>query len=161
MNIFFDIDYTILDMGKDLRPRTWELFEKLQADGHTLYAWSGNGVRWADMARHGLDAFLSGIYEKPLPSEGDDGPVDFETALQEMNIPVWPDFVVDDYQIYVNFFGGLWVRGYFVATKSNENDREMERVYRVIKDVEEKGYSDDPTYHSGPGIPIDFSREFL
>lgn len=159
MNIFFDIDYTLLDMGKDLRPGVHELFQKLKADGHNLYVWSGNGVRWSDMERHDLRGYLSGAFEKPLPGEGDDAMAKFEQDLHEMNLTVWPDFVVDDYQIFVSFFGGVWVRGYFVATKSNQNDREMERAYRVIKEYVEKGYSDDKTWHPG-NAPEDFSREF-
>ena len=54
MNIFFDMDYTILSATGRLRPRVVETFNQLREDGHSLYIWSGIGVRVAEVRNLGL-----------------------------------------------------------------------------------------------------------
>ena len=39
MNIFFDMDYTILSQDNSLRPGTREVFRKLVDDGHQVSVW--------------------------------------------------------------------------------------------------------------------------
>ena len=41
MNIYFDVDYTLIAMDGSLRPGTTEVFESLLEDGHFIYIWSG------------------------------------------------------------------------------------------------------------------------
>ena len=43
MNIFFDVDYTILGLDNSLRPETKEVFQRLVDEGHLVYIWSGRG----------------------------------------------------------------------------------------------------------------------
>ena len=52
MNIFFDVDYTILGLDDSLRPGTKETFRKLIDDGHSIYIWSGVGLRWEVVRKH-------------------------------------------------------------------------------------------------------------
>ena len=41
----FDVDHTIIDSDNRLRADVTELFQRLRAEGHTLYLWSGIGPR--------------------------------------------------------------------------------------------------------------------
>jgi hypothetical protein len=104
MNVFFDVDYTILGMDGSLRPRTMEVFEELIESGHDVYIWSGVGVRRGEIRRLGLEPLVRGVYQKPLS--------DYEAGLQRFDIPVMPDFVVDDHPGIVRHFGGLCVKPY-------------------------------------------------
>ncbi len=40
MNIFFDMDYTLLAVDGSLRPKVREVLQRLKDDGHQLYVWS-------------------------------------------------------------------------------------------------------------------------
>ena len=104
VNIFFDVDDTILSFTGSLRPNTHEVFERLIADGHTVYIWSGVGIRSALVEREGLGHLVAGIYKKPLS--------DFSAGLELFGIPVIPDFVIDDYPEIVAHFGGLCIKPY-------------------------------------------------
>lgn len=128
MNIFFDVDYTILAVDGKLRPGTRDVFERLVGDGHSVFVWSGVGIRTADVTRHGLEDLVTGVYQKPLQ--------DFEAGLQTFGVPVRPDFVIDDYPEIVEAFGGVMVRPYFF---SSAEDREMERVYDAIAQIDTAG----------------------
>ena len=66
MNIFFDIDYTIMGADGSLRHNTEATFRKLLDDGHSLFIWSGVGVRTADVKRFGLLGYVGGVFQKPL-----------------------------------------------------------------------------------------------
>ena len=104
MNVFFDVDYTILGFDGSLRPRTHEVFERLISDGHEVYIWSGVGVRWTEVKRAELHHLVSGVYQKPLS--------DFDAGLIRYGVPVVPDFVIDDYPGIVLHFGGLCIKPY-------------------------------------------------
>ena len=64
MNIYFDVDYTLIAMDGSLRPGTTEVFEGLIADGHLIYIWSGVGMRTDDIERLGLSGFVS-LWQDP------------------------------------------------------------------------------------------------
>jgi len=117
MNIFFDVDHTIIDSGNRLRPGVRELFQRLRAAGHTLHLWSGIGTRWEIVRDHALDGLVADCYDKPL--------YQYERMLAPLSIPVRPDFVVDDHPHLVHAFGGCVVRSYL---KPDHADRKMERV---------------------------------
>jgi hypothetical protein len=119
MNIFFDVDYTILGYDGSLRPGTRELIERLYEEGHQIYIWSGTGVRTDEVLRLELDHLVSGVYQKPL--------TDFDDGLGFFGIPVVPDFVVDDYPRIVKHFGGVFVTEY--EHQGQIDDQEMTRVY--------------------------------
>lgn len=135
MNIFFDVDYTIVGMDGSLRPGTREVFQRLRERGHHIYIWSGFGVRRDVVRTHGLEPLVSGVFEKPLS--------DHERRLEELGIPVRPDFAVDDYPEVVSAFGGVWISPYYYR---NDDDREMERVYRVVLEYERDGHSTDSRF---------------
>ncbi len=139
MNLFFDVDYTLLGVDGSLRPGTKETFLKLKEDGHTLYVWSGIGVRTQEVQKHGLSDMIAGVYRKPLE--------DFEKGIQEIGVPVWPDLVVDDYPEIVIALGGIQVKPYYFARYS---DKEMERIYRMIREYAVSGFCDDPSFKLPP-----------
>ena len=130
LKIFFDVDYTILAMDGSLRPGTRDTFERLVADGHALYIWSGVGLRTDEVERHGLGDLVSGIYKKPI--------YDFVDGLRLLKVPHWPDFVIDDYPEIVDTFGGVLARPYFFRS---QDDDEMERIYEIIQDFVVAGHS--------------------
>ena len=124
-------------MDNSLRPGTKETLEGLINSGHKMYIWSGVGLRTEVVKRHGLDYLISGIYHKPL--------YDYHQRLDELGVPLVPDFVVDDYPEIVLAFGGMWIPPYYFG---NANDREMERVYRVASQYAKDGTSDDPYFRA-------------
>ena len=121
MNIFFDCDYTIITWDGRLRPGVKELFQSLKDDGHTLYIWSGAGIRWYEVRQHGLEPYVKDCFHKPL--------YDYHRRMKNMGVPLVPDMVIDDYPDIVNAMGGIRVKPYVYEKKS---DTEMERVYQII-----------------------------
>ncbi|MSP78674.1 MAG: hypothetical protein EXR67_03865 [Dehalococcoidia bacterium] len=141
MNLFFDIDYTIISVNGKLRPLVKETFEKLKADGDDIYIWSGMGVRWQVVRTHGLEPYVSGVFEKPIQNylEIVNG------MLERKELPVRPDLIVDDYPEICGVLGGITVRPFWMA---DERDREMERVYRIITDFRTTGTSSDAAFRA-------------
>jgi phosphoglycolate phosphatase-like HAD superfamily hydrolase len=121
MNIFFDCDYTIIDMSGGLRPGVRELFQRLKDDGHTLYVWSGMGIRWHEVRKHGLEPYITDCFHKPL--------YDYQRRMKGMGVTVAPDLVIDDYPDIVTALGGIRVKAYLYA---NNSDREMEKLHPII-----------------------------
>ena len=101
VNVFFDVDYTILSFDRTLRPHTREVFEDLIARGHRVYVWSGAGDRTSELEELGLLSLLSGVFIKPIAV--------FDKGLIDLGVPVRPDFVIDDHPDIVKHFGGLVV----------------------------------------------------
>jgi hypothetical protein len=131
VNVFFDIDYTILGMDGSLRPGTAEVFEQLVARGHDVYVWSGMGVRWEEVRRSGLEPFVKGVYRKPL--------TDYRAGLDICGVPVIPDFVIDDYPEIVRVFGGVFIKEYL---SRHQPDEEM---YAVLAQIDaHHAQSSDP-----------------
>lgn len=121
MNIFFDCDYTLIAWDGKLRPGVWRLFQRLKDDGHTIYVWSGAGIRWYDIRRHGLEVFVTDCFHKPL--------FDYERRLVEFGVSPRPDLIIDDYPDIVSALGGIRVKPYVYE---NRKDTEMERVYHIL-----------------------------
>jgi hypothetical protein len=125
MNIFFDVDETILGYDGSLRPLVKETFQVLVDEGHRIYVWSG--VRTGDMVRsevverHGLDPYVTDCYQKPR--------FDYREQWLRTGIDVQPDFCVDDYPDIVEVFGGVLIRPYSGARA----DDELKRVYAAIQ----------------------------
>ena len=144
MNIFFDVDYTILGLDNSLRPDTREVFQRLVDEGHLVYIWSGQGERWEVVRKFQLEPLISGVYEKPLHNHHE--------RLEGLGVPLVPDFVIDDYPEVAAAFGGVWVRPYFFK---GSPDQEMERVYSIIKDFACTGTSEDSRYRAkGTQVPL-------
>jgi hypothetical protein len=121
VNIFFDVDDTLITWDVKLRPHVPEVFEQLRADGHTLYLWSGYGPRWEVVRRFDLHAHIVDCFWKPLH--------DHHERLETLGVPFVPDYVIDDHPDIVTAFGGTLV---FPAGKPFVEDREMWRAYEEI-----------------------------
>jgi hypothetical protein len=124
--IFFDVDDTIVVWAGDkarLRPGVREVFNQLRADGHEIYLWSGNGVRWEIVRQFELTDLVINCFHKPK--------YDHRRRLADLSVPFAPDFVIDDYQEVVDAFVGVCI-----SAPSNplEEDRELFRVYEVIRE---------------------------
>ncbi|MEE8442252.1 MAG: HAD family hydrolase [Dehalococcoidia bacterium] len=139
MNIFFDMDYTLLGIDDTLRPGAREVMQRLKDEGHVLYVWSGNGIRWTEVRHHGLEPLVTDCFVKPLSN--------YAEATEKMKLPVKPDLVIDDYPEVPTAMGGIWVRPYLY---SNNSDDEMERVYRIITEYAKNGHSEDANFRSKP-----------
>ena len=115
MNIFFDVDYTLVTWDGRLRPGVHEIFQRLCEDGHLIYLWSGVGPRWET-------ELVTGCFSKPL--------YDFHHRIVELGVTITPDYVVDDYESIVQAFPGTQIAGPPVRLNA---DREMWRVYDEIQ----------------------------
>ena len=125
MNIFFDVDETILGYDGSLRPLVKQTFQALIDDGHRIFVWSG--VRTADtvrtevVERYELGPYVTGCYQKPR--------FDYVEQWQRTGSEVQPDFCVDDYPEVVEAFGGVLITPYSQARP----DADLERVYAAIR----------------------------
>ena len=59
MNIFFDVDDTLITWDVKLRPNVHHVFQQLRDDGHTIYLWSGYGPRWEVVRRFDLHEHIA------------------------------------------------------------------------------------------------------
>ena len=125
MNVFFDVDYTLIADDGSLRPHVHEVFQKIKDDGHDIYIWSGVGIRWEVVNRHNLRQYIETCYLKPLS--------DYKETLIELGVDVMPDFVIDDHSGVPLAFGGVVVKPYYTR---NESDEELLRVYEELKNFE-------------------------
>ena len=137
MNVFFDVDKTLIAQNGSLRPWVRETFAQLYDDGHTLYVWSGMGIRWAVLTRYGLRGYVTDFYEKPLD--------DHHRRLRTLGVNVMPDLCVDDHQEIVSVFGGIVVRPYELPDPS---DLEMHRVYTLISSYNGRSVNAESRHNS-------------
>jgi hypothetical protein len=132
MNIFFDVDETILGYDGSLRPLVPEVFGRLVEDGHRIFIWSGvrtgDAIRTGVVERYRLETYVSDCFKKPL--------FDFLDQWRKTGIDVQPDFCVDDYPEIVAAFGGLLVIPY---RSEKPADTDMERVYAAIQQASAHG----------------------
>ena len=144
MNIFFDMDQTLLGTDDTLRPGVKEVLQRLKDDGHTLYIWSGVGIRWAEVHQHGLESVITDCFVKPLQH--------YVQGREKLGLPVKPDLVVDDYPEVPTALGGIWIRPYLMSHHlfHRDGDDEMERVYRIITEYARDGHSTDERFHPVP-----------
>jgi hypothetical protein len=151
LNIFFDVDNTLILWNGKLRNHTREVFVSLRDAGHTIYVWSGVGIRRWDMRRHELDEFVEDYFIKPLD--------DHHARLEPLGVKVKPDFVIDDHKTVVDAFGG-----YHIPDVAKPDDAEMLEVLRQIMamaesadvdslgDVEEPLTDEDVEVESSNGV---------
>lgn len=121
MNIFFDVDDTLITWNVKLRPDVHDVFEQLRKDGHDVYLWSGYGPRWEVVRTFNLHDLILDCFWKPL--------YDHHRRLPELGVPFAPDFAVDDHAEIIEAFGGTVV---FPAGQPFTEDFEMRRVYDEI-----------------------------
>lgn len=122
LNVFFDVDNTLIMWDGKLRNHAHDVFTKLREDGHTIYVWSGVGIRRWDMRRHKLDDFVEDYFLKPLE--------DHHERLKTYNVHVFPDYVIDDHKSVVDAFFG-----YHIPDMAGPDDRELLEVYAHITEV--------------------------
>ena len=122
MNIFFDVDYTLITWDVKLRPGVREVFQQLRAEGHVIYLWSGVGPRWEIVRRFELHEHVTDCFWKPL--------YDHHARMVELGVTVAPDYVVDDHQEIVDAFVGTAIKEPAMPLHS---DRELWRVYEDIQ----------------------------
>ncbi len=122
LNVFFDVDNTLIMWDGKLRNHAHEVFTKLREDGHTIYVWSGVGIRRWDMRRHKLDEFVEDYFLKPLE--------DHHERLKTYDVHVFPDYVIDDHKSVVDAFFG-----YHIPDMAGPDDRELLEVYAHITEV--------------------------
>ncbi|HLG67657.1 MAG TPA: hypothetical protein VKV36_07295 [Acidimicrobiales bacterium] len=148
MNVFFDVDYTILGIDGSLRPGTAEVFQKLVEDGHDVYVWSGVGVRWGEVRAAGLEPFVRGVYQKPL--------FDFDAGLGRYGVPVVPDFVVDDYPGIVHHFGGVCIKPYVTRARPDDELAAIPDLLAAYeRELRVQGLlADEPGSDAGGGSPL-------
>lgn len=120
LNVFFDVDNTLIMWNGSLRPHTREVFTALQEAGHTIYIWSGVGIRQWDMRRHELDHFVKDYYIKPLEKHHE--------KLESLGVPMIPDFVIDDHKAVVDAFGG-----FHIPDEAGPDDRALLDVFEMIQ----------------------------
>ena len=138
LNLFFDVDFTLISIDGSLRPGVHETFRRLIADGHRIFIWSGVGMRTDEIRKLQLEDLVSGIYVKPLE--------DFEAGLLTFGVDVYPDFVIDDFWHIVNNWGGVLVNPYYFPSDS---DQEMELIYRIVNEYADRGHSEHPSFLPG------------
>jgi FMN phosphatase YigB (HAD superfamily) len=123
LNVFFDVDHTLVMWDGRLRPHAHEVFQAIREAGHTIYVWSGVGIRHYDMKKHGLDEYVERYFVKPLH--------DYRERLPLYKVDVMPDFVIDDYPQVVEAFEA----GYHISDILKPDDRELLEVLRLIEET--------------------------
>ena len=121
LNVFFDVDYTLIMADGRLRNHTEDVFSRLKDAGHGLYIWSGVGIRRFDMRLHNLDGYVDDYFIKPLYR--------YRERLAEMDVTVVPDYVVDDHSQVVAAFDA----GYHIPDIARKGDRELLNVLEEIE----------------------------
>ncbi len=120
LNVFFDVDNTLLMWDGSLRNHTRDVFERILAAEHTIYIWSGVGIRRWEMEMNKLDHYVTDYFIKPL--------YDHRARLPKLGVRVEPDFVIDDHLSVVEVFGG-----YYIPDVAAPDDEELLRVAEAIE----------------------------
>ena len=131
VDVFVDVDHTIVGSDGSLRPGTHEALARLRADGHRVHLWSGEGPRWEVVDAHGLEPLLDGVHAKPTS--------DYQARLAEVAVRIVPDFVVDDYPHIVRVFGGLVIPPYYGRRRPDD-------AITLVPEIIAAGLVDHPCY---------------
>ena len=123
MNIFFDVDNTLITWDVKLRPGVKEVFSKLKEEGHTIYLWSGVGPRWEIVKQFDLHEWVTHCFRKPL--------YDHHERMVELGVDIPVHFVIDDHQEIIDAFPGTLIEEPKMPLHS---DTEMWRVYDTIQE---------------------------
>jgi hypothetical protein len=143
VNIYFDVDYTILSAQHTLRPFVKEVFSQLVEDGHAVYVWSGMGLRWSVVHQFELTPLVSGVFSKPI--------TDYLAGLVQFEVTPFPDFVIDDYPGIVEAFSGMYIREYF---HPDPDDDQIKQCYDIIREVTATGESTHPRWRKRVEAPV-------
>jgi hypothetical protein len=112
LNVFFDVQGTLLTMEEAPRPRAREAFLILKEKDHDLYLWSSGGAGYAATAADllGVADLVSGYFGK----------------RKEPDVPV--DFAVDDDASVVEAHGGYRIKPF-------DGDLRDEELLRVVEAI--------------------------
>ncbi|MGH2632282.1 MAG: hypothetical protein ACRDG3_02625 [Tepidiformaceae bacterium] len=110
MNVFFDVDHTLVFIDQHtnaLRPGAREAMQRLKAGGHGVYVWSASGLEHVQrvVRMHELSPWVDGMFDK------------------DPRVKPYPDFIIDDDWYIVEKYGGHCVSQYKAV---NADDREFE-----------------------------------
>jgi len=119
LNVFFDVDNTLIMWNGSLRNHADHVFRSLKEAGHTIYVWSGVGIRRWEMRKHNLDGYVTDYFIKPIE--------DHHRKLAILGVPLVPDYVIDDHKGVVDAFGG-----YHIPDMAKPDDEELLRVLEEI-----------------------------
>ncbi|MDG1990130.1 MAG: HAD hydrolase family protein [Dehalococcoidia bacterium] len=122
MNIFFDVDNTLIMWDGKLRNNAEDVFKKIIEDGHTIYIWSGIGIRKKEIEKVDLDKYVKDYFIKPL--------YDHRARLPKLGVNVSVDYVIDDHESVVQVFGG-----YHIPDIATEDDQELIKVLEDIQNI--------------------------
>ena len=119
MNVFFDVQGTLLTMEEVPRPRAREAFQMLRGSGHEVYLWSSGGAGYAARAADllGVANLVSGCFDK----------------REQPDVPV--DFAVDDDASVVEAHGGHRVAPF----DGDPSDEELLRAAEAVAGSSESG----------------------
>jgi hypothetical protein len=114
VNIFFDVQGTLLSEDSKPRPHAREVFLKLAEMGHDVYLWSTAGEGYAAYAAWvlGVEDVVSGCFGKSWVPEG-----------------ITVDYAVDDNPSWVEDDGGFLVGAY----DGNPWDQELLWVVEAVE----------------------------
>ncbi|SVD99851.1 uncharacterized protein METZ01_LOCUS452705, partial [marine metagenome] len=119
VNIFFDVDHTLLLNTKDysaLRPGAHISMQTLSELGNEVHVWSAGGKNYCQriVEQHGLSNWVTDCHDK------------------SPKVQPKPDVIIDDDHYLVEKYGGYTVSQY---KKIDENDRELlEITEQLIRD---------------------------
>ena len=145
LNVFFDVDNTLILWNGRLRNHAREVFEELKQAGHTIYIWSGVGIRRWDIKRHALDEFVTDYFIKPLERHHE--------RLEALGVPMVPDFVIDDHKTVVDAFGG-----YHVSDNAGPDDHELLDVLAKINEFATLGDVEEPDEQAPAAAMLERAR---
>ncbi len=116
MNIFFDVDHTLLHNTKDysaLRPGAHNSMRMLNEAGNQIHVWSAGGKEYCQriVEQHGLSNWVIDCHDK------------------SPRVKPSPDIIIDDDQYLVEKYGGFSVSQY---KKIDEHDRELVEIAKKI-----------------------------
>jgi hypothetical protein len=140
LDLFIDVDYTLLSAAGSLRPHARSLFERLTDAGHRVWVWSGVGIRREEMTRHGIDPLVSGYSIKPVE--------DFVRHLRRFPPPAWPSLVLDDHEDIVRALGGVLVPPYFFE---DHRDSALQRACDLLLAYGTHSQLKSPSFYPPPG----------
>jgi hypothetical protein len=118
MNIFFDVDITLLGTDDTLRPGSVEFIQELRLLGHSIYLWSSGGKKYAENFAHRfcLCDLISGCFDKFGTNE------------------ISQDYIIDDDRDFVEIFES----GYTISPYINEGWNLCNEEFNTI--LKEVGY---------------------
>lgn len=107
MNVFFDVDHTLVLPTAEanlLRPGAREAMQRIKDAGHGVYVWSAAGKPYVEkvVEIHGLSQWVDGCFDK------------------DPRVQPAPDFVIDDDWYLVEKYGGHCVAQYKVVDESDQ-----------------------------------------